>query len=235
MNPPLIIAGEPSTILRLPVARLRNVGEWSQLDSDILAHFLQVHTQISQSEWKKTALYFRMRGDQLEDCSFPSFQSFVFAAVYIRQLISKNDGLVEDAVTRFCRFADCPLRTAWLQRELESFKSMLDGHAHFLKAFTVRQLFDAFIYGAGLMHKMQEVGKTNRELFLKIYDTIPRHHLNWALHSSLSQLMNPVGNICVVIARDYSNWLHGHALPKPDVRWHNTLFDIPPESFSSEQ
>jgi hypothetical protein len=226
MNAPAIILGETDGILRLPKAALRNPGSWTQLDSDILAHLIQVQSQIQQSRWNKSNVRFTVQGGQLLDHSFPEFEDFVFVAVYFRQLIAKKDSLLEDAVTRYCRFVDCQIRPAWVQHELAGFKRALDGGAFMLSGYTVRELFDAFMYGAALLHKIPTVGDPTRKRFLDIYDKQPRHALLSSLNMSLKMLMNYVGGVTVVIYRDYSHWLHDYGLPLPDTRWHDKLFEI---------
>src|SRR5262249_39529527 len=145
MNAPTIIAGEPNSILRLPKAALCNPTDWAQSDSDILAHLVQVQSQIQQSRWYKADVRCVIKGAPLVDHSFPAFEDFVFAAVYLRQLIAKKDGLLKDAVTRYCRFVDCDIRSAWVKYELAAFDRALDGKAFMLPAYTVRELFDAFM------------------------------------------------------------------------------------------
>jgi hypothetical protein len=226
MNAPAIILGETDGILRLLKAPLRNPGDWTQLDSDILAHLIQVQKQIQQSRWNKSNVRFKTQGGQLLDHSFPDFEDFVFATVYLRQLIAKDDSLLEDAVTRYRRFVDCQIRASWVQHELAAFNGALDGPVFMLPGYTVRELFDAFMYGAALMHKIPKVGNPKRQLFLDIYDNQPRHTLMYALHMSLKTLMNHVGAVTVVIYRDYSHWLNDYGLPLPDTRWHDRLFEI---------
>ena len=226
MNAPAIILGDPNGILRLPKAALRNRGGWTQLDSDILAHLIQVRKQIQQSRWSKANVCFTTKGGQLVDHSFPEFEDFVFAAVYLRQLIARKDSLLEDAVARYCRFVDCQIRPSWVRRELNAFNGALDGPALMLPCYTVRELFDAFMYGAALLHKIPDVGDPKRKRFLDIYDKQPRHALLYALHMSLKTLMNHVGGVTVVIHRDFSYWLQDYRLPLPDTRWHDRLFEI---------
>ena len=76
------------------------------------------------------------------------------------------------------------------------------------------------------MHKMPSESDPVRHRFLEIYDKLPRHKLIYSLNMSLKMLMNHVGNVTVVIYRDYSNWLHDYGLPPPDTRWHGQLFDV---------
>lgn len=109
-----IALGEPDGILKLPKAALRNQANWRQRDSDILAHLIQVQRQIHHSRWNKSDIRFEIQGDQLRDYAFPEFEHFVFDAVYFRQFIADNDRLLKDAVTRYCRFVDCNIRSHWL-------------------------------------------------------------------------------------------------------------------------
>jgi hypothetical protein len=228
MTAPAIIFGEPNGILRMPKAHLRSPSDWTQLDSDIFAHLIQVQSQIRHSRWNKSEVSFTVQGGKLLDYSFPPFEDFVFAAVYFRQLIAQKDSLLEDAVTRYCRFVDCQVRSTWVQHELASFNDALASDLLMVPGYTMRELFDAFIYGAGLMHKIPRVVDRKRQNFLDIYDKQPRHMLLGALNMSLKTLMNYVGKVTVVIRRDYSHWLHDYGLPRPDTRWHNKLFEIKP-------
>jgi hypothetical protein len=226
MGAPAIILGNPNGILRLPKAGLRNRDKWTQLDSDILAHFIQVQAQIQQSRWFKSDIRFTARGNKVLDHSFPDFEDFVFAAMYIRQLVAENDSLLDDAVTRYSRFVDCAIRPFWVKNELDGFNQILNDEPSMLACCTVRELFDAFLYGASLMHKSRNVGNRNRERFLEIYDKQPRHIVLYALNMSLKMLMNPVGLVALVIRRDYAHWLSDYSLPLPDTRWHQDLFEV---------
>jgi len=228
-NSPIIL-GESDSILRLPKAALRNVADWTQLDSDILAHLIQVQSQIQQSNWNKSEIRFESQAGELLDHSFPQLEEFVFAAVYVRQLIADKDRLLEDAVTRFCKFADCPIRPRWLAHELNSFKNVVSGNAFMVPGYTAREVFDAFMYGAGLLHKIPRVEDPKRQRFLELYDKQPRHKLLYSLNMSMKLMMNHVGAVSVVIYRDFSNWLHDYNLPLPDTRWHSQLFTIRPHA-----
>lgn len=209
---------------------MRNAGDWTQLDSDILAHLIQTQRQIQQSRWNQADIRFTTQGGELLDHSFPEFEDFVFAAVYLRQLIAIKDALLDDAVVRYCRFVDCQIRPPWVRHELDAFKSILNGSVLMLPGHTVRELFDAFMYGAGLLHKIPKVGDRKRESFLAIYDTQPRPRVLYALNVSLKTLMNHVGAITAVIYSDYANWLNDYGLPPPDTRWHDRLFEIKPRA-----
>lgn len=226
MSVPAIVYGDPRGILRLPKAAIRNQGDWTQCDSDLLAHLIQVQKQIQQSRWNKTDIRFTTQGGRVVDHAFPDFESFVFAAVYFRQLFAKKDRLFRNAIDRYCQFVDCHLRPFWVRHELDAFNALLGGPAYMLEEYSVRELFDAFMYGAGVLHKFPQAGDSDRERFLTIHDKHPRHSVLFALHMSLKSLKNHVGNVALVIYRDYAHWLKEYSLPPPDTRWHERLFKI---------
>ncbi|MGC8624679.1 MAG: hypothetical protein ACP5VQ_05380 [Phycisphaerae bacterium] len=226
MNSPAIIAGDPNSVLRLPKTAMLNPRPWTQSDSDILAHLIQVHSQIQHSRWNKFNISMTHQGDKLIQCSFPDFEDFVFVSVYFRQLTATKDALLKDAVTRYCQFVDSDIKTVWVLGELHEFNSNLDGNAIIMPDYTTRELFDAFIYGAGILHKISAPNEQKKKRFHNIYDKHPRPNVLLALNMSLKFLMNHVGNISVVIYQDYSRWLHDYGLPRPDVRWHDRLFTV---------
>lgn len=225
MSVPAIILGKVGTVLKLPPAKMMNPSDWGQMDSDTIAHYLQVHSQIQRSNWNQSDIRFTSQGDRLLDSSFPDFADFVFAAVYFRQLTMKKDDLLNDAADRYRSFVACPIRNAWIHEEQKQFSSQLDGQAFMLPSYTVRELFDAFMYGASLMHKAPRVNSAHRARFLQIIDNEPREKVLYALNGSMKTMMNHVGNIAAVLYRDFGKWLNDHSLPLPDVRWHDRLFD----------
>jgi hypothetical protein len=205
---------------------MQNPSNWSQIDSDMIAHYLQVQGQLQRSNWNQSEIRFTSQGDKILDASFPEFADFVFAAVYFRQLTMQKDDLLNDATNRYRAFVDCPIRNAWVHEEQKCFSSQLDGAVLMLPGYTFRELFDAFMYGASLMHKVPRINSSHRARFLQIYDKEPREKVLYALNMSMKTMMNHVGNIAAVLYRDFSNWLHEHSLPLPDVRWHDRLFDV---------
>ena len=230
MSTPAIIMGDANTVLQLPPAEMKNPSDWTQLHSDIIAHFLQVQGQIQRSAWNQSDIRFTHQGGKVLDASFPEFSDFVFAAVYFRQLTMKKDDLLNDAADRYREFADCPIRNIWIHEEQKRFASQLDGKAFMLQTYTVRELFDAFMYGASLMHKAPHVNSAHRARFLEIYDNEPRQKVLYALNMSMKTMMNHVGNIAAVLYRDFGKWVNEHSLPLPDVRWHDRLFDVPTDT-----
>ncbi|MCH7688279.1 MAG: hypothetical protein IH899_16615 [Planctomycetes bacterium] len=157
----------------------------------------------------------------------PQFEEFVFAAVYFRQLfMTRNDYLLTDAADRYCGHVDCPIRQSWIAKEIESFNGILDSPTFpfNINDYTLRQIFDAFMYGAGLMHKIPDVNDATLRRFLDICDNFPRARLLYAMNMQLMVLMNHVGNVATIIHQDFAHWQSEYSLPLPDIRWHDGLF-----------
>jgi len=224
------VIGDPNSILKLGPAAMKSPAEWRQMDSDILAHFLQVHGQLSNSKWYHSKTSYTMQGENILGSSFPTFESFVFAAVYLRQLISSanKDNLFDDAVNRYVNVADCQIRNIWMVEEKKRFAWILDNKPLYptVGNIKVRELFNLFLYGSGLMHKIPDPNTTLRKKYLKICDTQPRQKVLFALNSSLKLLIGHVNNVAIVMHHDYSHWLNKYSLPCPEIRWHDRLFEF---------
>jgi hypothetical protein len=108
---------------------------------------------------------------------------------------------------------------------LRGFNGVLKGNAWPLTDCTGKQILDAFMYGAGLLHKFPAANDADRKRFLKLYDTEKPHKLLFALNSTLGSLGEHVSKLSVVIYREYAQWQHTYRLPLPDVRWHARLFN----------
>jgi len=223
-----VVLGDPNSILQLGPAAMKKPEEWSPMDSDIIAHFLQVQRQITNSTWYLSKTSYTMQCENLLDSSFPTFESFVFAVVYFRQLI--EDKLFEIAIDRYLSAVDCQIRSKWIKEEKKHFISILNNKPLLpdIGNIKVCKLLKLFLYGSGLMHKYHGPNSTSRKIFLKIIDTQPRQQILFALNMSLKLLLNHVNNVAIVIYYDYSYWLNEYSLPHPDIRWHDRLFVVEP-------
>ncbi len=228
MTGPAIIRGDPNGLLALGPAELQDASRWQKRDSDILAHYLQVDAQLRRSKWYTSDKRVTTQGPKTLEVSMPDLEQFVFAAVYFRQFTLRKDGLLQDAVDRYCTHVACGIRSGWVRNEADAFTAQLDAPPLPLqvKNLTLLQLFDAFIYGAYLMHSISSVTEENRKRFLEIYDNQPLAPTLLALNVGMEMAMNHVSNIAVVIYQDFAHWQSAYSLPLPDVRWHDRVFDV---------
>ncbi|QDT90969.1 hypothetical protein [Gimesia algae] len=224
-----VVMGDPRELLRRGPGEIKDASEFSKDDSNIFAHFIQVQSQINKSKWKKSDIKFQEHGSNLIDASVPGFEDFIFVAAYFRQLfMERKDYLLKDAADRYCKHSSCDIRKAWIHNEVKSFYKILDSPTHpfSINDYTLKQIFYAFIYGAGIMHKIPKDKDTALKRFLDIYDNYPTHRVLYALNVQLRVIMNHVNNIACIIYQDFSYWQSKYNLVLPDVRWHQRLFEI---------
>jgi hypothetical protein len=108
-----IVRGDVGTVLGLPPSGFVNRSVWTQKKSDMLAHFMQVAGQISRSSWMSASCNFRVQGGKVLKSQFPSIESFVYGAVYFRQLYA-GDKLFFKACDIYTKHAGDPLKASWV-------------------------------------------------------------------------------------------------------------------------
>ena len=225
-----IMRGDPSGLLQRGPAKLEDETRWDKRDSDILAHFLQVHKQLTRSRWYAAKKSFKTQGGELIEASMPDLEQFVFAAIYFRQFTTRKDNLLGDATKRYCSHVACPIRKSWVKSEADAFATALDSPPFPLAEKddpTLRDLFDAFIYGASLVHTVPHENSPTGKLFLKLYDNEPIAKLLYELNVGMEVALNHIGHIAAIVHQDFVHWQHTYSLPLPDVRWHERLFNVP--------
>ena len=206
---------------------MKNPGDWQQYDSDVVAHFLQVRKQLVTSRWYSTDPEFQRQGGKVIDCTFPPIEDFIYAAVYMRQLLPDDgDDLFEDAVERYSKHKNSSVSGAKVVTEKEKFKDYYYSTPFFIEKYTVRKMFRAFIYGLGLMHGPPHPKSTDRSNFMKLFRETEQVRLLYSLHMSLKQLLNHISPAATIVHRDFAHWLQRYELPHPTIKWHESLFEV---------
>ncbi len=239
MRNPAIVLHDAESVRQLGPVGLKPNSGWSQDDSDTIAHFLQVQKQLATSTWLNNPCRLSTSGNQSRG-EFPDIESFVYAAVYFRQLFCgscdksnaiKEDLLFIDTCDRYIRSVDSIAKASWMHHEKEaaikewgstSSLSMIPGKS-------TKQVFEALLYGSHLMHSIRDhskgtTRKERRDNFRDILNSIPRERMLYELHTSLREMLNYVTRVARVIYQDYSSWLQSGASLPPDVMWHESVF-----------
>jgi hypothetical protein len=220
---PAIVLGDANSVLRLGPKGVRKDAACSQSDSDVIAHFVQVNAQISRSSWLESRC-------ELPDPTsgvtgrFPSLESFVYVAVYFRQLFATKDRLFDDACEAYLRTTGNALKAAWVYQEQKRANGTWKSKGWFVDQVTTEELFGAMIYGAHLVHSRRGTKSKPLATFRNLLATTTRERLLFEMHGSLRRMMNHVSKISAVIYQDYSHWVNDGLLPRPDVMWHESLF-----------
>ena len=222
--------GKPETVLRLGPSTLREDADWTQDDSDTLAHFIQVHKQIAQSSWRKANCRFTSVGGEVTDSTFPGLESFVYVAVYFRQLLAQRDQLFVRACDCYAKSVASPAKGAWVTAEKNRCLSSWGSPTFFIKEYSTQDLFDAFLYGTYLLHSVSSDWKKSKRATQQrrtIRDILDRYEPSrtlFQLHGSLRILFNYVSHVAAVTYQDFAQWVNNGHAPRPDIMWHDAIF-----------
>src|SRR5579862_4971380 len=220
----VIALGDVRTVLRLPPSPFNNRNGWAQKKSDILAHFLQVSALLSNSSWMKSPCTFTIQGDKVLKSQFASGEAFVYAAVYFRQLYA-DDSLFLEACRIYQEHSGDPAKVFWVKEELESFRRTLAGDCIFSAIrIPLRDLIDAFLYGALLFHGPNKAFKIHRRLFQSVITGHLREEILYSLNMGMTGLCSHASGVAMVLHKDMAHWQHSGWIPAPNVWWHSRLF-----------
>jgi len=230
---PAIVKGDLGTVLRLPPSAFIKRQDWTQKKSDIVAHFIQVSGQISRSTWAKSPCTFTVQGGKVLKSEFASTEAFVYAAVYFRQLYAE-DKLMSQACDIYANHAGDTQKVVWIRNELTTFNSTLAGGCIFYRDLPLRDLMDAFLYGALIMHGPNKASRKHRQRFQSIITNSPREEVLFELYNGLKSLSACASKVASVLYRDIAHWQQNEWIPAPEVWWHYELFGTAiPESTGS--
>ncbi len=220
-----IILGNVNSILQLGPSSLKNKLNWKQEHSDILAHFLQVHSQIAKSRWLKEDCKLTHDGNKLSS-KVPSFESLIYVAIYFRQLYSQKDKLFRSACDAYIRFVDNDEKLSWVKNERDSFSKKLEECPLFcdIDGIKNKDLIEAFLYGALVLHSNLNVKPFKKDNFKKLLDSLGRIKFVFCLNSCLRLLYNNISTVAPLIEHDFAYWQNNEGIPAPDIYWHSKIF-----------
>jgi hypothetical protein len=227
--------GNLNSVIQLGPSPLIKKEEFSQNDSDTLAHFIQAYSQIAKSQWMKDKCRLISRGDKLEAFT-PAFESLVYVSIYFRQLYSTTDALFKASCEIYKNHIESRGKIVWLTYEYESFQSQLKSPlippcSNVL--YSSEDIIEAFLYGALIMHSNTYQHRslpTNRKKIKDMLDLMKKEMFAFALNCSLKLLFNHISRAACLIRMDYSFWLNQKDVPPPDILWHEKLFNCASQS-----
>lgn len=210
----------------------------SQVESDCIAHFLQITAVIKNSSWyRHNALYQAdMNGDGLIRADMPNLEQTVFALLYMRQLIGSrgNDDLLNTACKNYIRHSANEYKANYVKQKQKNWNDLLEKkpmHVNLAKIIlSAKMLLEVFQYGSLIIHspnkvKSKEVRNLFRELYLNEKKRIPAL---WELNFIMKTLFSEASNIALLIKNDFVSWIQDKKVPAPDVMWQQNMFQWNP-------
>jgi hypothetical protein len=226
---PTIVKGDLQTVLRLPPSEFVNRNAWTQEKSDMLAHFIQVAGQISRSSWMRAPCDFQVQGGKVLGSHFPTIEAFVYGTVYFRQLYA-GDKLFSSACNIYAKHAGDPLKVHWAKEELAAFERLLAANSFFFDNISLRDLIDAFLYGALIFHGPEKAHEKHKRRFQSMITRHPREELLYSLDLGMRNVCRHATDVSHLVYKDMAHWQHREWIPAPNVWWHSTLFGSSPPS-----
>lgn len=219
----VLIAGNVESVQKFGRAPMKDKDKWTQKNSDLLAHFLQVVGQIQRSRWIKAPCTMTVSGGKRQG-EFSSLEEFVYAAAYFRQLFS--DHLFQNACRCYYQFADSPPKVSWVGAEAKGFNDALGRETQFVKGFNRRSLIECFLYGAGLFHSITHCSSKTAKNAQKFWGLINKEDHNtvyFEINSALRDMLGHASKVAAVVHSDFGHWLNNEGIPKPNVYWHTNI------------
>lgn len=207
--------------------------EMSQMESDCIAHFLQITDVVSQSSWRKTKPVYQanMNRDGLERASMPNLEQTVFALLYLRQLIGNkgNDDLFHSACKYYIDHAVQKSKTAFVKKKLEEWDHLLKEKplcvAFLPDIGSNQELLEVFQYGSFIIHSPERT-KSSRacNLFRCICTGSGKIISLWNLNVLMLKSFSLASAVAALIRKDFALWIRERKVPEPDIICQQNLF-----------
>jgi hypothetical protein len=220
-----IITFDAKDIVQLGACTISARETWTIDKANILFNFIQVVRLILNSSWaQKKSSITTYRKDKTEglDCDFPPVEDISAILTLFRQLYA-SDKLMEKACEVYKEHSSNITKKDWADHCLSNFKRIIDrelGYFYLLPGCTIRQLFEAFLYGTGLVHSPDNKNIENRNRLSELVSQHGREKVIMAVNTSFWRVLEYAGDLFHVVKQDYEHWT------KHDGCVESDMFDI---------
>lgn len=204
-----ILLYDVRSVLRLGPTGIARKEQWTVESANVMAHFFQLVEVIGSGEWLKSKLSISTPGSQEW---INSFQCPDLAHVYaillpIRQLYAA-DTAFNRACKLYLRHVNDDRKCWWVEATKKNFNGYLDSVPRPLavESYTVRQLLDLVMYGAGLVHS----AKSEAVMIQNFKEAVVRNKREWVVFNFLAycqQLYAYAAQVYFILRQDYEQWM----------------------------
>ena len=200
--------------------------KWSVDKSNTLFNFIQVVRLIWRSSWarKKASVttHFINKEHIVVGSDFPAVESMCAVLTLFRQLYAR-DALMKNACEIYEEHCSNATRKEWVVFCRKEFKQRLDGNPFLffhLQGCSVKQLFNAFLYGTGIVHSPIDRNRANRKTLSMLVKQYGREKVMMAVNESFWMVLKYAVDVFHVVKQDYEYWTEQGGCAKSD------MFDI---------
>jgi len=223
-----VILFDAENMVRIGPCPICERETWTVDKANTLFNFIQVMGLIWRSSWarKKISITtnFDNEGKTNITCDFPAVESMCAVLTLFRQLYA-GDALMERTCRIYMKHSSNETKKQWVDHCLKNFKQSLDMYPHLihLQGCTVKKLFNAFLYGTGIVHSPSDREHGNRENRNRLSGIVSQHgreKVIMAVNESFWMVFGYAVNVFHVVKQDYEHWTEKEGCAKSD------MFDI---------
>jgi hypothetical protein len=220
-----IIPFDAENIVQIGPCPICAKEKWTVDKANTLFNFIQVVRLIWRSSWaqRKTTLtkHFDNSKEIRIECDFPTVENMCAVLTLFRQLYA-SDALMEKTCQIYMEHSSDEAKKQWVDRCLKNFEQSLNKNPSFihLKGCTVKQLFEAFLYGTGIVHSPSDENRKNRNRLFELVKQHGREKVIMAVNESFWMVLIYAVNAFHVVKQDYEHWTEQDGCAKSD------MFDI---------
>jgi hypothetical protein len=221
-----MIPFDTENIVQLGPCPISEKEKWTVDKANTIFNFIQVVRLIWRSNWaQKRSSITTYRKDNTKssvECDFPTVENMSAVLTLFRQLYAPSDKLMEKVCEVYKEHSSNTTGKMWVDVCLENFRQSLDRNSNFihLQGCTVRQLFEAFLYGTGIVHSPSDINYKNRNRLSELVMQHGREKVIMAVNTSFWSVLEYTVNVFHVIKQDYEYWTEQEGCAKSD------MFDI---------
>jgi hypothetical protein len=221
-----IIPFDAENIVQLGPCPIYARETWTADKANTIFNFIQVVRLIWNSSWarKKTSIttHFNNKEQAKITCDFPEVESMCAVLTLFRQLYACEDLLMKKTCEIYMEHSSNTIKKQWVDHCLKNFEQRLNRNPDFipLQGCTVKQLFNAFLYGTGLVHSPKDRNRNNRNRLSGLVGQHSREKVIMAVNDSFWMALEYAVDVFHVIKQDYEYWTKKEGCAKAD------MFDI---------
>lgn len=196
--------------------------EWTVDKANTLFNFIQVVRMIYRSSWFKKGSTITTSSGSIVKSDFPTVENMCSILTLFRQLYAPSDKLMEKVCKVHDEHSSNSTRKIWISDRLKKFKQSLNAEPSFihLQECTAKDLFEAFLYGTGIVHSPSKRNHRNRDRLSELLRQHGREKVIMAVNGSFRTALKYAIDIFHIVKQDYEHWTEQEGCAKSD------MFDI---------
>ncbi|MCH8047375.1 MAG: hypothetical protein IID44_27050 [Planctomycetes bacterium] len=211
-----IILGNPTSVLRLGPANIKERDQWTSDTADKIAHFLYVVDEIVKSDWVRGSLSISFQGSGITGFKHPGRDSTHDILFFVRQLLSECDDVLNSACNAYLAHVDHMGKSWWVMATQSTFNNTRKSTVfpNLLDPYTVEEVIDMVTYGTGVTHRKSRAKW--EEKFPHILREHGRERVVFAFQAACRHLLSDAFRLAPVIEQDYRHWIDDQDCSTPD-------------------